>query len=236
VSVVSAAGDAGASSPSDASETTYFTKRSPNWPASDPLVTAVGGTQLHLDQAGKREAPDNVWNDTNELGGPAAGGGGLSTVFTRPGYQDGVEGTVGNARGYPDVSMSAAVDGAALVQLGFPGIGPGLYLVGGTSEATPMFAGVVAIADQFAGHPLGLLNPALYALAAAGAPGLPDITIGNNTVSFAQNGKQYTVDGWVAGPGFDLASGLGTVNAAALVSELGGDGHLSRNLASTSNG
>lgn len=236
VTVVSAAGDAGATSATDGSESSFFTTRAPNWPASDPLVTAVGGTQLHLDNAGQRTFPDNVWNDTNLLGELAAGGGGLSTVFARPAYQDGVEGIVGNARGYPDVSMSAAVDGAALVYLGFPGIGPGLYLVGGTSEATPEFAGVVAIADQAAGHSLGLLNDALYTLGEAGAPGLPDITTGNNTVSFVQDGSQYTVDGWVAGPGYDLASGLGTVNAADLVAELAGDGQLTHRLgASTPN-
>jgi subtilase family serine protease len=230
VTVVSAAGDEGASSPTDGSESSFFTKRAPNWPASDPLVTAVGGTQLHLDNAGQRTFPDNVWNDTNLLGELAAGGGGLSTVFARPAYQDGVESIVGNARGYPDVSMSAAVDGAALVYLGFPGIAPGLYLVGGTSEATPEFAGVVAIADQAAGHSLGLLNNALYTLGEAGAPGLPDIATGNNTVSFVQDGNQYTVDGWVAGPGYDLASGLGTVNAADLVAELAGDGQLTHRL------
>jgi len=233
VTVVSATGDQGATSASDPSGSSFYTTRAPNWPASDPLVTAVGGTQLHLNNAGQRTLPDNVWNDTNLLGGLAAGGGGLSSVFTRPAYQDGVEGVVGNARGYPDVAMSAAVDGAALVYLSAPGFTPGLYLVGGTSEATPEFAGVVAIADQAAGRPLGLLNTALYTLGEAGARGLPDITIGNNTVSFVQDGNQYTVKGWVAGPGYDLASGLGTVNAAALVSELAGDGQLGRRLVRT---
>ena len=57
----------------------------------------------------------------------------------------------------------------------------------GTSEATPLFAGIVALADQVAGHSLGLINPALYAMSAAQAPGLVDVTTGNNTVEFLQN-------------------------------------------------
>lgn len=224
VTVLSAAGDWGATSPSDASESTYYTSATANWPASDPLVTAVGGTQLHLNDAGARLLPDNVWNDTNVLGSPAAGGGTVSSVFSRPSYQDGVEGVVGDHRGVPDISLSAAVDGGVLVYFSFGGLNPGFYIVGGTSEATPVFAGIVAVADQVAGHRLGLLNPALYTLAEAGAPGIVDITTGNNTVTFNQSGQTYTVDGYVASTGYDLASGLGTVDGAALVEELAGSG------------
>ena len=71
-----------------------------------------------------------------------------------------------------------------------------------------------------AGHPLGLINPALYRLAAAGAPGIVDVRSGNNTVSFSQGGQQYTVRGFTATRGYDLASGVGTVNAAYFVREL----------------
>ena len=78
----------------------------------------------------------------------------------------------------------------------------------------------MALADQVAHHPLGLINPALYALSAEHAPGLVDITQGNNTVSFTQNGTNYTVPGFDALPGYDLASGVGTVNAARFVPEL----------------
>jgi subtilase family serine protease len=97
---------------------------------------------------------------------------------------------------------------------------PGFYLIGGTSEASPLFSGVVAIADQAAGHDLGLLNPTLYGLAASGAPGLTDVTTGNNSVTFSQNGATHSVKGYLAGTGYDLASGLGTVDGAMLVSEL----------------
>ncbi len=78
----------------------------------------------------------------------------------------------------------------------------------------------MALADQVAGHKLGLLNPYLYALSAAHAPGIADITKGNNTVTFPQNGRTYTVKGFSALRGYDLASGVGTVNAAAFVPEL----------------
>lgn len=214
VTVLASSGDAGASSPSNVAGTTYFTKRVVNWPASDPLVTGVGGTQLHLNQAGTRTAPDNVWNDTTLLGSPAAGGGGVSSVFARPSFQSSVSSVTGAHRGVPDVSLSAAVDGAAVIYFN------GSYtLVGGTSWASPTFAGIVAVADQVAGHDLGDLNSALYALR-SGSAGLPDITAGNNTVSFSQGGKSFTVTGYTAAKGYDLASGLGTVNGAKLVAAL----------------
>ena len=221
VSVLAASGDFGAT---DATlGTGLYPFRVIDWPSSDPLVTAVGGTQLHLDENGVRLAPDNVWNDTALFGSPAASGGGRSSVFSRPFYQDSVASIVGDARGMPDVSLSAAVNGGANVYLGFTGTGQpaGWYIIGGTSEASPLFSGIVAVADQKAGHPLGLLNPALYRLGdAAGSP-LVDITAGNNTVSFRQEDHAYTVPGFDAVPGYDLASGLGTPNGGALVNALG---------------
>ncbi len=122
----------------------------------------------------------------------------------------------------PDVSMSAAVDGAALVFLDAKvGAGPaGFQLIGGTSEASPLFAGVVAIADQWAGHGLGLLNPALYRLLAHNAAGIVDVTRGTNTVTFPQGGSTHTVKGFNARHGFDLSTGIGTINAARFVPEL----------------
>jgi subtilase family serine protease len=103
----------------------------------------------------------------------------------------------------------------------FKGQPAGWYPTCGTSEATPLFAGVVALADQVAGHPLGLINPALYKMSALGqAAGIVDVTKGSNTVSFPQGGKVHTVTGFSARPGYDLASGVGTVNAARFVPEL----------------
>src|SRR5262249_53314180 len=94
----------------------------------------------------------------------------------------------------------------------------GWSLICGTSEATPEFAAIVALADQVAGHPLGLINPALYALSARRAAGIVDVTSGNNTVSFSQGSPSatHTVTGDPA------RRGGGTVNAASLVYELAG--------------
>jgi len=222
VTVLGAAGDWGETSPSDASESTYYTFATANWPASDPLVTSVGGLQLHLNAAGDQVIPPNVWNENSLLGGPVAGGGGLSAVFSRPSYQDSVKAVVGNHRGVPDLSMSASVNGGALVYMSFKGLsGPAYYIIGGTSEATPLLAGVIAVADQYAGHPLGLINPALYKIAATkGETGIVDVTTGENTVTWVQNGHTYTVPGAVAGPGYDLSSGLGTIDGANFVPEL----------------
>jgi len=90
----------------------------------------------------------------------------------------------------------------------------------GTSEATPLFAGIVALAAQVAGHPLGPVNPALYRLAAGHARGIVDVTQGNTTVSFTQGGRRQTVSGFTATRGYDLASGVGTVDGRYFVREL----------------
>ncbi len=231
VTVLAATGDLGATDDANAAGTLLYTHRTVDWPSSDPLVTAVGGTQLALLSTGQRTQADRVWNDSTNYAlnnafsgspGPTAlaTGGGLSTVFARPSYQDSVAGLVGAARGVPDISMSAACSGLVNTYQSFPGEPAGWYVVCGTSEATPLFAGIVALADQLAGHSLGLINPALYALSAARAPGLVDVTAGNNSVSFIQNNALVTVKGFQAGPGYDLASGVGTVDAGLFVPEL----------------
>jgi subtilase family serine protease len=226
VTVLAASGDAGPTGPKTLSPqgfaASFFVHRVAEWPADDPLVTGVGGLELFLDAKGHPTQPPAVWNDTALFGSPAAGSGGFSTVFSRPSYQNSVKSVVGWSRGYPDISKSAAVNGAALVYLSAAAAQgtAGYYLIGGTSEASPEFAGIVAIADQMAGHGLGLINPALYAMEAAGDPGIVDVTHGTNTVTFPQNGATRTVRGWSAVSGYDLSSGVGTVNAALFVPEL----------------
>ncbi len=226
VTVLAASGDAGATD-TELNLTDYFPFRAIDWPSSDPLVTSVGGTQLHLNAFGARTAPDNVWNDQTLFESAAAGGGGQSTVFARPVYQNSVANVVGAVRGTPDLSMSAAVDGGANVYLGFTaedgsGVIPGWYVIGGTSEATPLFSGIVAIADQAGHHLLGSINPTLYAFGDRGPlTGIIDITSGNNTVTFTNsNNTTYTVPGFNAVPGYDMASGLGTPDGPRLVAEL----------------
>ena len=228
VTVLTAAGDSGAADVG-LDETTYYLFPVTSWPDSDPLVTGVGGTQLHFNSAGQPTAP-TVWNDTynkatdefaegNAGLNPLAGGGGKSIFFTRPSYQNGVKNVVGDRRGVPDISMSAACNGSVDTYSTYGGA-PGWSPSCGTSEATPLFAGIVALADQVAGHSLGLINPALYQLSATRAPGIVDVTSGNNTVSFNQGGREHTVPGFTARPGYSLAAGVGTVNAEYFVPEL----------------
>jgi subtilase family serine protease len=187
-------------------------------------VTGVGGTQLI--QGKKGTWTSVVWNDTynkkvvGSTPSPAASGGGLSEFFGRPYYQAAVANVVGTKRGVPDISMSGACNGAVDIYSSFGGAPAGWSTICGTSEATPEFSGIVALADQVAGHSLGLINPTLYYLSATRAPGIVDVTKGNNTVSFEQGGKLITVKGYSARPGYSLATGVGTVNALYFVPEL----------------
>ena len=230
VTVLASAGDTGATDV-ESDGATFYEHPVTDWPASDPLVTGLGGTQLHLDAAGNRRTPDTVWNDTYNAAtqqfiygdnGPntLATGGGKSELFTRPSYQNEAGPQVGGARGVPDVSMSAACNGAVDVYQSIPGTMPGWYPTCGTSEASPEFAGIVALADQVAGHSLGLVNPALYQLAQRREPGIVPVTSGNNTVSFTQDNKLITVRGFSARRGYSTVAGVGTVNAQFFVPEL----------------
>jgi subtilase family serine protease len=215
VTVLASSGDDGATdAESDAS--TLYPFRVNSWPSSDPLVTSVGGTMLNLDDSGSRLSPDVVWND-----GYGAGGGGVSGVFSRPQYQNVVTKEVGQKRGTPDISMSAAVNGGAWIYTSFGGVSAGWHIIGGTSEASPIFSGIVALADQVAHHRLGLLNPGLYSLGKHSqhgnhSTGIVDVTSGDN--SFAG------VTGFTAGTGYDLASGWGTIDAATFVPALAAAG------------
>jgi subtilase family serine protease len=224
--VLAASGDSGVADV-ELNGTTYYTHRVTSWPDSDPLVTGVGGTEL---VAGSHGTFTSVaWNDTynKHLGDgtvPYATGGGLSVLFDRPGYQNSVKNVVGGARGVPDVSMSGACTAPVFTYQSFPqsGTPAGWYPSCGTSEATPEFAGIVALADQVAGHALGVINPTLYRLAAEKAPGIVPVTSGNNTVTFVQNGTTTTVNGFNARAGYSLVDGVGTVNGWYLAYELAG--------------
>ncbi len=217
-----------------------YSTRSIDWPSSDPLVTAVGGTQLHLNGQGDRTAPDSVWNDLSStvgVPGPVytwgAGGGGHSAVFARPPFQDAVARTVGGSRGTPDISMSAAVNGAVdFYDTTDPSVG-GWAIVGGTSEASPLFSGIVALADQVAGHSLGYIDPALYAMARSGGHnGVVPVSQGTNTFTFclaadiqsddscSSSSDLVTVPGFHANGRYNDATGWGTVDAATFVPTL----------------
>jgi subtilase family serine protease len=187
------------------------------FPASSPYVTAVGGTSLYADESGKYQF-EIVWND-HYIGG---GGGGVSQQFSEPFYQYGlptpVQAALNNHRGIPDVAYNADPNTAILVYTSF--LGPtntGYFFIGGTSEGAPQWAGIVADANQLAGHPLGFLNPKIYEIGEA-ASFFHDITFGSN----AFNGFSG-VPGYNATPGWDLATGWGTPDLGALVRELAKD-------------
>jgi subtilase family serine protease len=175
-------------------------------------VTAVGGTSLYADTSGKYQS-ETVWD--NSLG---AGGGGVSQQFTEPLYQkmlpNSVQKAFGNYRGIPDVAYNADPKTAILVYAGFLPNAAGYYSIGGTSEGSPQWAGIIADANQLAGHALGFLNLKLYSLGALVGQSqfFHDITVGNNSF----NG----VPGYAATAGWDLASGWGTPNLGKLVWEL----------------
>jgi subtilase family serine protease len=214
VGLVSGTGDTGATEP-DHSLHDIFPFRASSWPATDPLVLAAGGTKLTLDDQGRRLAPDTVWSGA---------GGGRSTIFARPAFQDPLQGIVGRHRGVPDLSMSAANSAGEDVYASFrsPTRRPEIAVVGGTSIATVELAGLVADADQLAGHPIADLPAKVYGLTS----GIVDITKGNNSFGpfVDRHGGRLFVHGFSARPGYDLASGLGTVDAANFVPALAAAG------------
>lgn len=123
--------------------------------------------------------------------------------------------------------MSAAVDGGVLVLLGFTspaaGVTPGHFIIGGTSEASPLMAGLVSIASQVAHRRLGQINRAPYDLSGRDHGGILDVTSGNNIVTFTQD-AQSLIFGFAAVDGYDVASGIGTGRRCALRSRTGLEG------------
>ena len=222
------------------------------------LHVAVGGTQFNENgQAStywksvngsdglsvKSYIPENVWNQSctsAQCGANAnilAGGGGASTIFSKPSWQSGVTGIpTDGARDLPDVSLSAAGHDPYLLcyegscQTGF------VATVFGTSASAPSFAGIMALVNQKTGSRQGQANYVLYRLAAAenlsqcngskttALPGLTcifnDVTVGNNAVP-GEAGYGSPSAKYKSTVGYDLATGLGSVNVQNLVNQWG---------------
>jgi subtilase family serine protease len=216
VTVVAASGDIGpvgeaCTVPAPASVTP---DREVNLPASDPLVLAAGGTSLAASHTTGAYRGETAWDNGAPGTTDQASGGGFSHLFARPSYQDGIPG-IGAARGVPDVAADAyGHTGMALAISSGHGQ---IYIgnSGGTSGSTPFWAGIIALADQYAGHSLGFVNPALYAIARGPCyhAAFHDITKGNNTVEFPPE----TVPGYAAAPGWDPVTGLGSPDARVLI-------------------
>jgi subtilase family serine protease len=209
VTVVVASGDDGAIGNGSSSPV-----KEVSLPASDPLALAAGGTSLTANPATGAYQSETAWN-TPSGPAPSASGGGFSHLFARPTYQDGVPG-IGATRGVPDVAGDAS-SGTGGMALAFSAPSGGYEFIGagGTSAAAPFWAGLIALADQEAGHALGLVNPAIYRIARSPLyhKAFHDITTGNNTV--ALNGT--TITGYQAGPGWDPVTGWGTPDAQVLI-------------------
>lgn len=187
-----------------------------NLPASDPLVLGAGGTSLTASHITGAYISESAWG--LPFGDPGsqfqASGGGLSRVFSRPSYQDDLPG-IGEYRAVPDVASNASPHaGMAVVT----STGDGKYRItgsGGTSASAPLWAGLVALADQYAGHHLGFVNAGIYRIgrSALYRKAFHDVTTGSNTVTFPTK----TITGYRAAPGWDPVTGWGSPDAAVLV-------------------
>jgi subtilase family serine protease len=216
ITVLASAGDSGSAQPTCDGTSDILSASSP---ASDPLVTAVGGTQLFADLKTGKYIGETVWNENAT--GFGAGGGGYSTLYRRPGYQNKIGDAKG--RGLPDVVADAAVDGGVLVAVSYLPSGKEggpWHIFGGTSASSPEWAGLVAIGDQLGGHRLGLINEAIYKIGSSKDyhEAFHDITIGNNSfVGADASGKPLSIPGYNAASGWDAASGWGSPKAATLL-------------------
>jgi subtilase family serine protease len=181
-------------------------------PASDPLTLAVGGTSLRASRATGAYIGETAWSHPPPSVSQASGGG-FSRLFPRPAYQDGIPG-IGATRGVPDVAADADHTGMAFA-FSDGSRRYGLTGIGGTSVAAPLWAAVIALADQYAGRHLGFVNPALYQIGRSPSyrQAFHDVTTGTNTVTFAGQ----TITGYQAGPGWNPVTGWGSPNAQALV-------------------
>jgi subtilase family serine protease len=192
-----------------------------SYPASSPWVTGVGGTNIALNPANTIVSQD-VWNDAPLV--VAAGGGGLSDLFRRPSYQNGT--VTASRRAVPDVSMLAdvapgyeiyctAASDCVMSKSDNP-----WTQVGGTSAASPLLAGGLALIDQdlreHRQQNIGLANPLLYKIdhLPQAAAAIADVVTGDNDLGPSIAGKPSGC--CTAGPGFDYASGLGSVNVDGL--------------------
>jgi len=184
-------------------------------PAGQPYVTAVGGTSLQS----TNPLYETAWNSDG-----GAGGGGISSVWPMPSWQQSVVGSqssgapcgagTGYCRQVPDVSASSdPLHGYAVYCTAGDCSNRGWGQVGGTSMASPLWAAIIGLSDESCStsNRAGLINPVLYG---AGRADLNDVTSGNNDLTGSHPGYYY------AGSGYDMATGLGSPNATALASTL----------------
>jgi subtilase family serine protease len=219
VTVVAASGDIGAvGEPCHLAEGllggSFTPVKEANLPASDPLVLAAGGTTLTADHTTGRYIGETGWGLPYGTAGTQfqASGGGFSRLFARPSYQSGLP-AAGSGRGVPDVASDAAPHTGLALVISTGGDGYMIRSSGGTSAAAPLWAGVIALADQYARRHLGFVNAAIYRIARTSNSAFHQITTGNNSASF----PPHTIIGYQAGRGWNPLTGCGSPNALVLV-------------------
>jgi len=245
ITFMSSAGDEGAAA-CDSGTPPAIKGLEVNLPASVPETTALGGSEFNEGSgtywgsngpnfgSALSYIPEEGWNDTGLGGGFASTGGGKSIYFSKPAWQSGSDGV----RDVPDVAITASADhdGYLLCTSGScaSGIVNDTFIAGGTSASSPVFAGIVTLLNQYlvkngviTKPGLSNINPTLYQLAKSDASAFHDITTGNNIVPCTPGtpagypasqqcpaGGQF---GYSAGVGYDLVTGLGSVDAYNLV-------------------
>ena len=214
VTVIVSTGDSGAATTACPSNTGSAAVKGVDLPASDPLALAVGGTSLQASHATGTYIRETTWNIRLSAEEPAAGGGGFSRLFPRPTYQDGIA-EIGATRGVPDVAADADIRPG--IAVAFSGGGNHYILLGGggVSAAAPLWAAIIALADQYAGRDLGVINTALYRIGRSPYyhQAFHDVTMGTNTVTF----PTQTISGYHAAAEWDPVTGWGSPNARTLV-------------------
>src|SRR5579883_2945825 len=237
ITILAASGDSGAAACDLQGSQPFATRgRTVAVPAALPEVTAVGGTQF-AESGGAfwsnsnsstfgsalSYIPEQAWNESSPNSGLLAGGGGASSIYPRPAWQTGPGVPSDAARHIPDVSLSAALHDA--YSINYQGLNIG---IAGTSAAAPSMAGIVALLNQyqvvngFQQHAgLGNINPQLYRLAQSAPAVFHDTTSGDNVVPCAQGSPDCLTGsfGYQAGAGYDMATGLGSVDANALAAQ-----------------
>jgi subtilase family serine protease len=232
---VNSSGDTGAAG-CDAGQVAVNGPSAP-FPANIPEVTGVGGSEFNEagaaywsaqngpnSQSALSYIPEKAWNDTSLDGRPMAGGGAASLLFPKPWWQFGPGVPADAARDVPEVSLAASADhdGYLIYNDGQ------MVVVGGTSAGAPAFAGILSVMNQYlqakgtiSKPGLGNINPQLYNLARHTTELFHDITTGDNSVPCEADspGCVNGFLGYAAGPAYDLATGLGSIDAYNLVTQ-----------------
>ena len=240
ITLFASSGDQGAAQPT--CDGSSWVQAASN-PASDPLVTGVGGTELHaadycLASLGcdpsTHPSPGTyqseiVWNEgplgdfSNIFGATEATGGGFSIIFNEPPYQKGTDGLHGgHQRAVPDVAYNGAILHGVLTYIDIPGDFTGFVTFGGTSCGAPQWSAITAIMNQKAGGRLGFLNKAIYDIGKhSNQASFHDITTGNNSaLEFDSMGNPVLVTGFSAGTGWDATTGFGSPIGPSVVNAL----------------